>query len=284
MEQLISMRQRIKSVQTIQKITQAMRLISISTHSRLSNKKLNLEKYRQALFELYLKIQANLEAKPKFTEPNKNISNKNLIILVGSQKGLAGTFNSHLFKFFEKDYDLNPQDDIITIGKIVSDYIKKNKNRDTVASYDIFNSINFAEIANYITTFILDHALDYDSVILYANHPKTFFLQEPSKFILLPFQQMNNNVAKKNIVIPKDYEIDQPDHLIASLEKIILSTIIQNSLFNSLLAEQSARFLSMDTATRNADNLITSMQTSYNKLRQASITKEITEVTSGMGS
>lgn len=129
MEQLISMRQRIKSVQTIQKITQAMRLISISTHSRLSNKKLNLEKYRQALFELYLKIQANLESKPALVKPNRNINNKNLIILVGSQKGLTGTFNSHLLKFFEKDYNLNPQDDIITVGKIISDYVKKNKKK-----------------------------------------------------------------------------------------------------------------------------------------------------------
>lgn len=284
MEQLISMRQRIKSVQTIQKITQAMRLISISTHSRLSNKKLNLEKYKESLFELYLKIQANLNPDEKLHTPIKNINNKNLIIIVGSQKGLSGPFNSHLLKFFEKGYNLSPEDDVMTIGKNVSDYIKKVRNISTIMSYDVFNSTNFPEISYALATFIWQNSTNYKSVILFANHPKSFFLQEPSRIILLPFQNIDNHVSKKDIGKQTDYEISQPEKLMASIEKIILSTTVQSSLFNSLLAEQAARFLSMDTATRNADNLITSMQTNYNKLRQASITKELTEVTAGLSS
>jgi len=284
MEQLISMRQRIKSVQTIQKITQAMRLISISTHSRLTNKKQNLEKYRESLFDLYLKIRANLKSKSEATTPSRTINNNNLIIVVGSQKGLSGTFNSHLFKFFEKEYSLSSSDHIITIGKNVSDYIKKIRNIDAILSYDIFNSINFPDIAYAITTYILENISQYKSVILFANHPKSFFLQEPSRFILLPFQKIEHSISPKDISSTIDYEISQPEKLIKSIEKIILSTIVQNGLFNSLLAEQAARFLSMDTATRNADNLITAMQTNYNKLRQAAITKELTEVTSGLSS
>jgi len=284
MEQLISMRQRIKSVQTIQKITQAMRLISISTHSRLNNKKLNLEKYRESLFELYLKIVANLNSDSKVIISTKKTTNKNLVIVVGSQKGLSGTFNSHLFKFFEKDYNLSTEDHIITVGKNVSDYIKKIRNINPLLSYDIFNSTNFPDVAYAITTYILENISIYTSVILFANHPRSFFLQEPYRFTLLPFQKIEQSISKKDISPHIDYEISQPEKLIKSIEKIILSTIIQNSLFNSLLAEQAARFLSMDTATRNADNLITAMQTNYNKLRQASITKELTEVTSGLSS
>lgn len=283
MEQLISMRHRIKSVQTIQKITQAMRLISISTHSKLSKKKANLEKYKKTLFELYLKIKANLEAKSKFIMRSNSESNKNLVIIVGSQKGLSGTFNSHLLKFFEKNYNLSTDDHIITIGKNISDYFNKVKNINTLLSYDNFNSINFTEISYAITTFIWENIAKYKSVILFANHPKTFFLQEPSKFILLPFQQPNH-ISKADIDLQTDYEISQPDKLIESIEKIILSTMVENSLFNSLLAEQAARFLSMDTATRNADNLITAMQTNYNKVRQALITKELTEMTAGLSS
>lgn len=284
MEQLITMRQRIKSVQTIQKITQAMRLISISTHSRLANKRMNLEKYRESLFELYLTIQANLTSKANLSLLSKNMSNKNLIILIGSQKGLSGTFNSHLFKFFEKNYNPNIDDQFITIGKIASDYIHRIRNLSTILSFDVFNSLNFPEIASAITDFILENNSDYKSVILFTNHPKSFFLQEPSKFSLLPFDEISHSISKKDIGSKIDYEIIEPGKLITSLEKIILTTLVQNNLFNSLLAEQAARFLSMDTATRNADNLIIEMQTNYNKLRQAAITKEITEVTSGFGS
>jgi len=280
MEQLIGMRQRIKSVQTIKKITQAMRLISISTHSRLNNRKLNLEKYKESLFELYLTIQANLEPEEKLISQT-NANKKNLIIVVGSQKGLLGTFNSSLFKFFEKEYTPTIDDQFITVGKISSDYVRKIRNIPTVMSFDIFNSINFTDIAYEITNFILQNITNYDSILLFANHPKTFFLQEPSRFILLPFQQIG--ISKKEIN-SRDYKISEPTKLITSLEKIILNTLLQNTLFNSLLAEQAARFLSMDTATRNAENLITDMQTSYNKLRQASITKELTEVTAGLGS
>lgn len=284
MEQLVSMRQRIKSVQTIQKITQAMRLISISNHSRLNSKKLNLEKYKESLFELYMTIQANLRLKGNRPIPSKSTGNNSLVVLVGSQKGLSGTFNAHLFKFFEKNYHPTVNDHFITVGKLSTDYLKKIRGIEPTLSFDIFNAVNFLDITYEITNHILQHNLDYKSILLFANHPKTFFLQEPSRFILLPFQEIDANNTQKKTSTLSDYNIVEPHALIDSLEKIILTTLIQNSLFNSLLAEQAARFLSMDTATRNAENLIIEMQTNYNKVRQAAITKELTEVTAGLGS
>src|SRR5262245_56347198 len=101
MPQLIILRQRIRAVETIKKITHAMRLISMSTHSRLKHNKIHLENYKNAFQALWRRIA------PLIPELEKD-SNKGrtLLIVVGSQKGLCGTFNSTLFKFFEAELPL----------------------------------------------------------------------------------------------------------------------------------------------------------------------------------
>ena len=92
MAQLIQMRQRIKAIQTIKKITHAMRLISMSTHSRLRTKAPQIEQYQQEVATMFKKVQyAAPEWKNEFIHPETK--NRPLIILAGSQKGLCGNFN-----------------------------------------------------------------------------------------------------------------------------------------------------------------------------------------------
>lgn len=279
MAQLINIRQRIKAVEAIKKITHAMRLISMSTHSKLRQKKTNLEKYKNSFRNLWSKIENINLPESSIDQDNKNnILQKNLIIFVGSQKGLCGNFNTMLQKFFELETGkITDQEEFIAVGKHAWDYLNQN-NIKTLETFNDFNSNNFVHIAHSITNTILKNQENYKSVILFSNFSKSFFTQKPQKTILFPKQENNENQEK-----PKEIEYifeQSPLEISTTVKKLMLAVTISELLFESLLAEQSARFLSMDSSTRNAENLLNQMKLEYNKLRQAEITRELTELIS----
>lgn len=279
MSQLIYMRQRIKAIETIKKITHAMRLISMSTHSRLRQRKTDLERYKKAFQTMWNRINSTGNI-GQYKSDKSELSERNLIILVGSQKGLIGTFNTMLFKFFEiESKSLTDTADLITVGKHATDYFKRQE-KAVLASYDNFNLTTFVTIAYSITHIILKASKKYKSVILFSNYPKSFFVQQPKKSFIIQ-EQLPEQKIKEEQEHPVEYILEQsPEELSGIIEEFMLAVTIQELLFESLLAEQAARFLSMDTATRNADNLLNTMKLEYNKIRQASITRELTELSS----
>ena len=275
MEQLVSMKQRIKTIEVIRKITNAMRLISMSMHSKLRNRRSNLENYKVTFYKLWSRISHLLGKNIKDIDLTTNKGN--LIILVASQKGLSGVFNSELFQFFNK-YKINSDDRFITVSKYADDYLR-SKDIPILESYKQLTSNTFVHISQSITNIILKNLDQFNSIRVFSNHPKTFFIQEPKENIVFPFSQQanQNNNQQENV----DYIFDQPvQELSETIKQLIISINIQDLIFESLLAEQAARFLSMDSATRNAENLLSNMKIEYNKLRQANITRELTELSS----
>jgi len=285
MEHLVNMRRRIQTIDVTKKITNAMRLISMSMHTRLKDRKATLEYYKNTFYNLCADLSFVLKSNGSesiFGHKDINLLNKrsNLIILVGSQKGLCGVFNSNLFKYFE-DYELSEFDHIITVSKYAYDYIK-SKNYDILEYYNHFNAINFVHISQSITNLILKNLDLYSQVILFGNRSKTFFIQDPTKNLIYPFdifnsiKQYSSNLGHEQLY---DYTFEQSlSELNSVVEQFMISINIQAALYESLLSEQSARFLSMDAATQNAQNLLNKMKLEYNKLRQANITRELTEL------
>lgn len=281
MEHLVNMRRRIKTIDIIKKITNAMRLISMSMHTRLKDRKSNLEYYKNTFYELW----ANLAFVLKDSKNNLNdiklnslTQKPNLIILTGSQKGLCGVFNSNLFKLFE-EYNLTKSDKIITVSKYAHDYIK-SKNYVAFEYYDYFSPNNFIHISQNITNIIIKNLDLYDKVILFGNYSKTFFTQEPRKNLIYPLEiSQNNGIDFTNNTKFTNYVFEQSAEVLSNaIEQFIISINIQDLLYESLLAEQAARFLSMDSATQNAQNLLNRTKLEYNKSRQANITRELTEL------
>jgi F-type H+-transporting ATPase subunit gamma len=277
MTQLVQMQQRIKAIETIKKITHAMRLISMSTHSRLRHKKTFLENYRNAFEDLWIRI--NRATRHTITIPEKQAGQKaenHLIILVGSQKGLCGTFNISLFKFFEQDLPtIDHTYYFITVGKYATDYLERD-GRTLLATYNNLSSLTFVSIARAITGIILSNPRSYSTVTLYSNWPKTFFVQKPQKSIIIPFKDIADTTGD---AAGTEYLFEQtPEELTSTIRHLMLVVTLQDLLFESLLSEQAARFLSMDTSTRNADSLLNQMKLAYNKTRQAAITRELTEL------
>lgn len=267
------MRQRIKAVETIKKITHAMRLISMSSHSRLRQKKVQLENYKHAFQKLWSRMQSII-IEPQ--EPLIESPHYHLIILVGSQKGLCGTLNSTLFKFFEAHYPkVTAQDHIIAVGKSAIDYCTA-QGIQVLASYPAFSSTNFVAVSQAIADIISTNSRLYSQATAISNYQKSFFIQKPRITQIFPLVKTPTAQAQE---ISEEFLFEQsPEELSTTIRHLMHVVTIQELFFEALLAEHAARFLSMDSSTRNADNLLIEMKLAYNKSRQAAITRELTEL------
>lgn len=288
MSQLIQMRRRIKTIETIRKITNAMRLIAMSGHSRLKRKEELVKIYNNQVEELYGQIRAQI---PESYDPlARHISPyaPELIILIGSQKGLCGNFNSNVFKQFEGYRHPGPNPHIIAIGKRAVDFIKDKKQGTLIYSVDKFSTTNIKDIVARTSEIINQPNNHYSRVTIISNVLKTFFAQRPVINQLLPLITAatvihGDSEQQEKATLFEDYVWEQtPQSIIKDLAYLYLEAKLHAILFQSLLAEQAARFLSMDSSTRNAEGLLELSKIQYNKLRQAKITKEINELVSSM--
>lgn len=274
MSELVQMRQRIKAIETIKKITHAMRLIAMSSHAQLKHKKNALSAYTDEVSAAFERVR---HAWPQWKNPvfyPPHSATQELIILIGSQKGLCGSFNAALFQFFNARAK-NANARIIGVGKRAVDFLQEQHSHELIGSYEMFSARNYDDIARELTDRILYASPHFKSVIVFGNTPRTFFLQEPHAHTIIPFKHLSHKTTESSF----DYNWKQePSQLINALAQQYLEAKIRNLLFQSLLAEQSARFISMDSATRNANTLLDTSRLYYNKLRQAKITKEITEL------
>ena len=276
MSQLMQMRQRMKAVETIKKITHAMRLISMSTHSRMKHQEASLTRYQETINHLFAKAHAlHPDYKDPLLQPEKTNKHHPLIILVGSQKGLCGSFNSALFQFVNLQTLNQKRCSIITVGKRAYQFVQKKELGTVIASFDTFALHNMLTIADSIMQEIIHTRPHYSSVVVFSNRAPSFFAQKPTKQTIIPAAP-----AEKE-TMAKDFYWEQPaQEILDYLSHQYILSHVQQALFQSLLAEHAARFISMDSSTRNAKDMLESLQLNYNKLRQAKITRELTELSS----
>lgn len=275
MAEIVQLRQRIKAIETIKKITHAMRLIAMSSHSRLKMKQDAFERYTMQLKKIFSHLTfltPDWKELSPFAQDKTN--NRTLSIIISGQKGLCGNFNSALFAYCSNHLDKTS--DIIVVGKKASQFLVTLAHGPIVGSYDYYSAKTIFSVAHAIMENILAAKPTYSSVVIYGNMLQNFFTQRPATKVLIPFSPVVDTKEKDE---GEGYIWEQPPKLI--LETLLLQYIeteIQQSLFQSLLAEQAARFISMDRSTRNAEKLLEESKLEYNKLRQAKITQELSEL------
>lgn len=284
MSQLIQMRRRIKVIETIAKITNAMRLIAMSGHARLKHKEEHIKSYVATIEDLYRKVGLFNETEHVSQPQHTALFDTELIILVGSQKGLCGNFNHVVLKHFEHYIENKTNIHLFAVGKKSVEYCKSTKKWLLVGSIEKFNTTTINEVVAQTIAHISTINATYKKVTVVANALKTFFTQRPVTTQLLPFEAPEKKADIQHIQEEfQEYSWDQaPDSIIHDLSFLFLEAKLHTLLFQSLLAEQAARFLSMDSSTRNAQGLLEVSKIQYNKLRQAKITKEINELASSM--
>ena len=213
-----------------------------------------------------------------------------LFIIVTSDRGLAGGFNAGLIRFFEArlrehygEYVKTNRYGLITLGRRGTDYFVK-RNFPILSQYPgIFAKLEF-DTARTVTRDAVErfnHG-DFDHVEIIYNEFKSVVSQKPTAERVLPVL----DEAAKSEGGPEDTSIEyiyepEPSAILDVLVPKHLETMIWKALLESNAAEQGARMTAMDAATRNAKELVNSLQLKYNKVRQAAITKEILEIVGG---
>jgi len=252
-----------------------MRLISRSFHTRMNKRKIALDSYHtgvQTLFEKLKKHSSKWDPELFFPQ---TVRPKELYIIIGAQKGLCGNYNAELTYWIKKqraELDAK-QVTIIAIGKKTHEELKKHN-----LSAQVLEELKVGTLPLLTDTLInlITTAKPYYShVKLIYSAPESFFVHRFHTLPLIPFAQESHTADTED----GSLSLNNPQTILDKLAHMRLHAALYEALFNSLLGEQSARFIAMDGATRNANSLLETMKLEYNKLRQAKITKELTELT-----
>ncbi len=294
MATLRDIRTRIKGVKNTAKITSAMKMVSAA---KLKRSQTAIEQARPYFENLDL-ILSNLTATlgSDYTNPllrqSQEIKNI-LLIVVTSDRGLCGSFNSNLLKeavnyidnVFSKDYP-NAKVNIIAIGKKSLSFFKK-KHYTVIKEFSgIFNDLNFSNAQEIVESFSSDFISEkYDKVFCIGNEFINVMRQVPKLRTVLPIDSsetitIGKSKHKDNTNIDYIFEPDKTAILDVLLPKLV-NIKIWRALLESNAAEQAARRFAMDNATRNANELILMLELQYNKARQAAITTEMLEIVGG---
>lgn len=283
MANLKEVRTRIASVSSTQQITSAMKMVSAAKFRRAQNSILAMRPYDQKLSEIIKDI--NVEDGVDTPYHVVREAEKVLLVVVTSNKGLCGAFNSNVVK--EANQRLEYYDgqkgvelSMITIGKRATEIFGKRaglvkESYDELLDKPTFD--NVAELAEKIMSRFCNK--EYDRIELVYNKFKNSLTQIPSVEQFLPIVPKANDCEQK---VQNDY-IFEPSKVEILKEMIPLSLRSQfyRVILDSLAAEHGARMTAMQKATDNAAELLKELKLTYNKARQSAITNEIIEIVSG---
>ena len=287
MANLKEVRIRIASVQSTQQITKAMKMVSAAKLKRATNAIIQLRPYATKLKEILGNLSASLEgsSSPFIQEREPN---KILIIVVSSNRGLAGAFNMNVIKtannlIAEKysDQYKNGNVSIVAIGKKSQDFYEKRNYKVLCNNNEVYTALTFENVTK-ITDSIMDgfEKGEFDKVELVYNRFKNAAVQILTTEQLLPLPKSEATAEMKSSDI--DYILEPSKEEI--VEQLIPKSIkiqLYKAVLDSHASEHGARMTSMDKATENAGDLLKALKLSYNQARQAAITTELTEIVSG---
>jgi len=281
MPSLIDIRRRIRSVRNTQQITKAMKMVSAAKLRRAQDRVIAARPYaaliRKVLANLAVAVEADERASSNpllARRPEGHV----LLLLFTSDKGLAGAFNANLIKAAQKfvEEHADAELELETIGRKGRDFFRKRGARIVAEHIGILNAPRFDDAAT-----IARQAIDrfrsgeIDAVYLLNNEFKSMVSQRLSVARLLPVE-----IPPKAEVV--DYIFEQPaNQMLESLLPRFVETEVYRSMLETGAAEHAARMMAMEAATSNASEMIETLTLYMNRVRQASITKEIIEVVSG---
>ncbi|MCP5463029.1 MAG: ATP synthase F1 subunit gamma [bacterium] len=297
MENIRDIKSRIKSVREIHKITRAMKMVATAKYKKIQKK---LERTKQYLSELegmmsLLKKEVVLRYNPLCNQVQN--AGKDLILIVTSDRGLCGAFNTNLIRFGNTHLQ---NADLYVIGKKGINILKRRSDISIIGKkQDVFTHPGF-KIYSQIAETIKFHYLsgNYSSIkALYTGFESMG--QQPLRLIqLLPLTDIFSDAGKENKIsgdipetesgkpAPKARRVSallepEPEHVFSTLANHYIDLRIQHIMEESFLAEQITRMNAMDAATTNAEELINNLLLVYNRARQAVITTEILEIVGG---
>ncbi|MCH1568113.1 MAG: F0F1 ATP synthase subunit gamma [Alphaproteobacteria bacterium] len=292
MASLKELRNRIASVQATQKITRAMQMVAASKLRRAQEAAEAARPYADRMGAVLSNLAAGItdvESAPKLLAGSGS-DKRHLLIVATAERGLCGGFNSSIARLAREDakklISAGKQVQILCVGRKGYDVLKRYFTDELLepVSYQGMKSVGFAEAQQVGERVVADFAADgFDICTLYYSKFENVMTQIPTGLQIIParFDEAEAAGASDRLNgAAYDYEPEEDEILDALLPRNIAVQILR-ALLENAASEQGARMSAMDSATRNAGEMIDSLSITYNRSRQAQITKELIEIISG---
>ena len=281
MPSTIDIRRRIRSVKNTQQITKAMKMVAAAKLRRAQERMFAARPYagglRQVLASVATRVDISAHPLLQTREPERNV----VVVVVTADRGLCGAFNANVIRAAQNFIRENAFEgvELLTIGRKASDFFRRRPipiRRNVFVAQAL--SLDVAkEIADSLIKDFIDEKID--GVYVVYNEFKSLIAQHVRAERLLP--------------IAREFEADQsrpaidylyepgPEQILSDLLPKHIEFQLYRVLLESAAAEQGARMTAMEAATKNASDMINYLTLTYNRIRQAAITKEIIEIVSG---
>jgi len=286
MATLLDFRRRIRSVKNTQQITRAMKFVSAAMLRRAQEAALAARPYAKELARLLRSIMSRI-AEPQHPLLAKRSEERILALVLTGERGLAGAFNANILRMAQDFFRAHKgkKISIIPVGRKGRDALKK-AGFSLVAEYvNVLARVDFGtarEIASLVADVYAREEID--SVYIVFSEFKTVMTPNLVVTKLLPIEavQSDGESAVESTGPQVDYIYEQPvEQLLGKLLPRYVETQILRAMLESSAAEHAARMTAMESATKNAGDVIEALTLHMNKVRQAAITKEIIEIVSG---
>jgi len=284
-------RTRIRSVRNTQKITKAMKMVAAAKLRRAQDAVLRARPYAQLIDEMLASLararaDADLPPHPLMAvRPPRRVE----LVLMTSDRGLCGGFNSNIIRrgqrFLVEEGARFERIQFSTVGRRGRDFARKRGIETRKDYIGFFGRLRYAQAREVATDLIQAYETDeLDAVYLLYNEFKSAIVQQISLVQLLPLQpraQASRAPGEKGFITPEHlFEPSRPEVLQALIPRF-LAMQVWRALLESEASEHGARMTAMDSATKNASDMIGRLTLDYNRARQAAITKELMEIVSG---
>lgn len=283
---LKEVRNRIKSVQSTQQITKAMKMVSAAKLRRAQDAIVQMRPYAQKLQEILTNIVSNTEAEAGNGLTTERPIEKALIILITSDRGLCGGYNANLIKLAKSTIAENYADQhrkgnvmVWGLGKKGYESLTKQGFNADATHKDIFLNLTFENVQAAAQSAINGFMnKDFDVVEIIYSEFKNAATQRFTLERMLPIPKIvvKGGATKADFIFEPNKE-----QLITELMPKILNTQLYKAVLDAHASEHGARMTAMDKASENANELLKTLKISYNRARQAAITTELTEIVSG---
>lgn len=284
MASLKEVKERIKSVSSTQQITKAMKMVAAAKLRKAQDRIVQLRPYSEKLGALLANVSSGNNEEGMNTYAEVRALKRVLFVPVTSDRGLCGAFNSNIFKgvrnALKSEEYANAEIEVLPIGKKSFDFFKKQQHALNDGHWEVFSDLSFDTVREAAEFAMKGFASGkYDKVVLVYNEFKNVATQIVRTEQFLPIVEVESD----------DESTTNTDYIYEPSKDFIIEELIPKSLkiqfykavLESNASEHGARMTAMGKATDNAGELLKELRLTYNRTRQAAITKEILEIVGG---
>lgn len=291
---LKEVRSRIKSVISTQQITKAMKMVSAAKLRKAQQAIIQMRPYSNKLNAMMKNIMTYSDGEGAAEYAKISLNKKPLLVIITSDRGLCGAFNSNILKLVHKSISDNYQSHLLTgdltaicIGKKGFEYMRRRFPKCQIISdhQHLYHDSTFENVVK-LADKLMEHFKSgtYDQIEIFYSRFKNAATQFPEREQYLPVPKVEKSQSENNTPKHKPDYLFEPkqDQLLAGLIPSILQAQLYKCILDTQASEHGSRMTAMDKASENAETMLGELKINYNKARQEAITKELSEIVGGV--